>query len=337
MPRPAKNRQVAEDGGRSVPPSQEIYIQESADSSENVNIESASAQRAADNVNTGTASAHRAVDGTEDAQTSADEENLTQLGTEKQTPSLTKSELLKRIEVICADLNLTTKILDTLPTGLNGPIATIATELKRMNSNMDNLCDVMINMCSVKNNNTEVPPPGSYAEAIKRQGATVDSIQRLLREDARHNQFEKDKQLASSSFFIPDLKSILSKVDQDLATTGSTRVAKPTSEAVKSDLHWWCLSKAAAYVNDTLLKTILPTASQTFSKVIIRRNAGKLTSAIVECLNKDIKNTICRIIRCKIEGRTMRSNATPTTLPGVTADKHDFKTVGRVSDAKLQF
>ena len=33
----------------------------------------------------------------------------------------------------------------------------------------------------------------------------------------------------------------------------------------------------------------------------------------------------------------MQSNATPTTLPGVTAEKHDFKTVGRVSDAKLQY
>ena len=122
--------------------------------------------------------------------------------------------------------------------------------------------------------------------------------------------------LAYSSFFIPDLQSILSKVDQDLATTGSTRVAKPTSEAVKSDLHWWCLSKATAYVNDTLLKSIPPTASQTFSKVIIQRNAGKPTSAILECPSRDIKNTICRVIRCKIEGRSMRSNAAPSSLPG---------------------
>ena len=33
----------------------------------------------------------------------------------------------------------------------------------------------------------------------------------------------------------------------------------------------------------------------------------------------------------------MRSNATPTNLPGVTADKHDYKTSGRCSDAKLQY
>ena len=103
-------------------------------------------------------------------------------------------ELQKKIEVIRADLNLTTKILDTLPTGLNGPIATITTQLKKMNSNIDSLSDVMFNLCSIKDNNTEVlPPPGSYAEAIKRQGATVDSIQRSLREDAKHNQFEKDR------------------------------------------------------------------------------------------------------------------------------------------------
>ena len=189
MPRPAKNRQVVEDGGRSVPP----QTQESADlSANNVNTESASVQQVADKINMETESAQGAADRTKYAQTSAEEESQTQPGTDKQTPSLTKSELLKRIEVIRANLNLTTKILDTLPTGLNGPIATIATELKRMNSNMDNLCDVMINMCSVKNNNTEVPPPGSYAEAIKSQGATVDSIQHSLREDARHSQFEKE-------------------------------------------------------------------------------------------------------------------------------------------------
>ena len=123
---------------------------------------------------------------------------------------------------------------------------------------MDKLSDVMINLCTVKNNNSEVPPPSSYADAIKRHGATVESIQRLLREDARHSLLEKDRRLAQSSFFIPDLKSILSKVDHDLATTGSTKVAKPTSEAVKTDLHWWCLSKAAAYENTTLLKSIPP-------------------------------------------------------------------------------
>ena len=96
MPRPAKNRQVAEDGGRSVPPSQEIQIQESADSSANVNIESASAQQAADGINTGTASAQSAADGSEDAQTAADGESQTQLGPEKQMPLLTKTDLMKK-------------------------------------------------------------------------------------------------------------------------------------------------------------------------------------------------------------------------------------------------
>ena len=211
MPIPAKTRQNAEDGGRSVPPSQEIYIQESADSSENVNIGTASAQQAADGVNTGTESAHRAADRSEDAQMAADGESPSQLGTEKQTPLLTKSDLMKKVEVIRADLNLT-KVLDTLLTSLNGPLATIAAELRRMNNNMDQLSDVMINLCKVKNNNTEVLPPASYAEAIKRHGATVESIQRSMREDAKHALFEKDRRLAQSSFFIPDLKSILSKV-----------------------------------------------------------------------------------------------------------------------------
>ena len=117
-----------------------------------------------------------------------------------------------------------------------------------------------------------------------------------MREDARHAQFEKDRRLAQSSFFVPDLKQILSKVDIDLATTGSTKVAKPNSEAVKTDLHWWCLAKTTANENSTLLKSIPPTPGQTFTKIILRPDAEKPTSAVVKCLSKEIKNLICRII-----------------------------------------
>ena len=88
MPRPAKSRQVVEDGGKSVPP----QTQESADlSANNVNTESASAQQVADNINMETESARGAADRTEHEQMSTDEENQTQPGTDKQRPSLTKS------------------------------------------------------------------------------------------------------------------------------------------------------------------------------------------------------------------------------------------------------
>ena len=139
-----------------------------------------------------------------------------------------------------------------------------------MNANIQSLSQEMINICEVKNENSDVPPPpNSYSEALKRHGATVASIQKSLRDDQKHTVFEKDKQKAACSFFIPELKSLLSKVDEDIATTGSSRVAKPTSEVVKADLHWWVVTKAAAHVNDTLLKSIPSTPSQCFSKVII--------------------------------------------------------------------
>ena len=110
---PAKAQQNAENGGRSVPPRQEINIQETADSSENVNI--------------GTESAQSAADGTEAAQSTADGENPSQMGTEKQM-LLTKANLIKKVEVIRQDLITTTLVLDTLPESLNGPLATIVAE-----------------------------------------------------------------------------------------------------------------------------------------------------------------------------------------------------------------
>ena len=39
----------------------------------------------------------------------------------------------------------------------------------------------------------------------------------------------------------------------------------------------------------------------------------------------------------KLETRSTRSNTAPPSLPGASAAKDDFKTAGRVSDAKLQF
>ena len=61
---------------------------------------------------------------------------------------------------------------------------------------------------------------------------------------------------------------------------------------------------------------------------------------MIECPSKDIKNIVCRIIRCKIKGNAMRSNADPPNIPtppGVTAEKSDYKVSARCSDAKLQY
>ena len=188
-----------------------------------------------------------------------------------------------------------------------------------------------------KNQSTPPPPPSSYSEALKRTGDTVASIQRSLCDDQRHNTFEKDCQKAANSFFIPELCTLLSRVDEDLATTGSTRVAKPTSEIVKTDLHCWVMAKAASHINDTLLKSLPPTPSQLFAKIVIRRNEGKPTSAIVECHSRELKNLVCRIIRMKMDGRQTRSNLVAPLTPGASAVEHDYKKAARVSDAKLQF
>ena len=142
MPKPPK-KQVVSDGGQSIPP----QTQDPADlSAKDVNKQTAPAQQEEENVNLETAPAQGPEDSTEHEQTSSDEESQTQLGREKQTPFPSAEELQKKIEVIRADLNLTNKILDTLPPGLNGPIATIATQMKKMNSNIDGLSQVMFNI-----------------------------------------------------------------------------------------------------------------------------------------------------------------------------------------------
>ena len=76
--------------------------------------------------------AQSAADRTETAQSTADEESPSLTGTDqhnnKQTP-LTKADLIKKVEVIRSDLITSTKVLETLPKSLNGPLATIAAEL----------------------------------------------------------------------------------------------------------------------------------------------------------------------------------------------------------------
>ena len=242
------------------------------------------------------------------AQTDADK-NIHQTKSQCKQTDETLDTIKMRLTVTKAELNVVTTVLDTLPVGLEGPLAVMAKQMKRLSVNISTMNQEIINICDVKQKTVDAPPPpSSYCEALKRTGDTVASIQRSLCDDQRHSTFEKDKQKAACSFFIPELRTLLSRVDEDLATTGSTKVAKPTSEIIKSDLHWWVVAKAATHVNDSLLKALPSTPSQLFSKVIIRRNEGKPTSAIVECPSKDLKNIVCRVIRMKLDGRQTRSN-----------------------------
>ena len=155
----------------------------------------------------------------------------------KQTDDTLES-IKNRLTVNKAELNVVVTVLETLPVGLEGPLAIIAEQIKRLSACMSTTNQEIINLCDIKQKPVDTPPPpSSYSEALKRTGDTVASIQRSLRDDQRHSTFEKDRQKAANSFFIPELRTLLSRVDEDLATTGSAKVAKPTSEIVKSDLH----------------------------------------------------------------------------------------------------
>ena len=268
--------------------------------------------------------------------------NIAQTQPDKNTsdiPEISLDTIKKELSINIAKINVVETVIDSLPSGIDGPLKTIVDQVKQLSVCMSVTNKQVLNLCNVKQQQPDpaLPPPSSYADALKRTGDTVAKIQSSLRDDQRHTVFEKDRAKAARSFFIPEVNALLSKVDTDLATTGSTRVAKPTGEIVKSDLHWWVTAKAAAHIDTSLLKALPPSANQLFSKVILRRSDDKPTSAIVECQSPDLKNLVCRIIRMKVDGRQTRSNPVPNLAPGHSAAEHDYKTAARVSDAKLQY
>ena len=55
----------------------------------------------------------------------------------KQT--LSRSDLLKHVEVIRSETKTSRKVLEMIPKSLSGPLATIAEELRRINQNVDHL------------------------------------------------------------------------------------------------------------------------------------------------------------------------------------------------------
>ena len=111
-------------------------------------------------------------------------------------------------------------------------------------------------------------PPVSYAATLKSQGKTMEQIQKAIRTDAAHTTFEADKCTALNSLFVPNLSEILKHIDADMTAQGKNKVAKPSSEVVKCDLHWFLLAKAMAHKEPALLRNLPQTPSQTFTKVI---------------------------------------------------------------------
>ena len=327
-PKPGKKPSPRQNVGQSVP-------SQTAPSAQNVNNEPEPAQSEDQDIILDTAPASTQESANAHAQQN---NNKRQTKENNKTSEITLESIKNHLSVNIAKLNLVETVIDTLPSGLEGPLLTIAEQVKQISACMSVTNQQVIHLCDIKQQQIEVPPPpSSYSDALKRTGETVASIQRSIRDDQRHTVFEKDRAKAARSFFIPELKTLLSKVDIDLATTGSTRVAKPTGEIVKTDLHWWVTAKAAAHVDTSLLKALPPSPNQLFTKIVIRRADGKPTSAICECHSPELKNLVCRIIRMKVDGRQTRSNPAAPLAPGLSAADHDYKTAARVSDAKLQF
>ena len=179
------------------------------------------------------------IEVTAPAQATAENECTPSVGTDSNVNKspLSRADLSKKVELIQIDIYATSKAMGLIPDRLDGPLAILIQEVRRINQNMNQLSSVVANLCNLKDNNSEILPPTSYADALKCHGQTVESIKHSLKQDAAHSLFEKDQKVAQSSLLIPDMTQLLSRVDKDLATTGSTKVAKPSFEAVKLDLH----------------------------------------------------------------------------------------------------
>ena len=193
----------------------------------------------------------------------------------------------------------------------------------------------------------EPPKSTSYAEALKSQTKQIETIKQSMKKEKDSAIFERDKNVAACTLYIPRLKDICSNVDQDLDTTNQSSVSKPTSEVIKVDLHWYLLCKSSNHPDTSLLKRLPSSPELTFNKVIVRRVEGSDTSALIECPTKEIKNLCQKIIRSRTTSddstrtrpaRGGRSTQTPP-LPqhGPSNKPDDFKKHTRTSDARLRF
>ena len=103
--------------------------------------------------------------------------------------------------------------------------------------------------------------------------------------------------------------------------------------------------KATAHPDGLLLKRLPGCPNMIFTKVILRWTPWKETSAIVECVNKDVKNLAQCLIRSKIVavdlgGKARASRAGKSKLAqavGPSVQLDDYKKSTRVSDVKLRF
>ena len=110
MARNGKSKPNGDNGGRTVPARQDVETVETADIPEDE------------------------IERTAPAQSVADKENTPKLGTEQNQNKLTplsRLDLSNSVEIIRAEIELTSKILDLIPDGLSGPLATLVKELRR--------------------------------------------------------------------------------------------------------------------------------------------------------------------------------------------------------------
>ena len=170
MGRPAKKPVTSSKGAHSVP----VQTDSSA---KNQNKSSAAAPTEEEDIIIESAPAQPPEESNTHVQTEADE-NLQTKPKCKQT-NQTFDEIKKRLNITSANLNVIRTVLDALPTGLDGPISVMAEQMKNMNANIQSLNQEIINICDIKHDTIDIPPPpSSYSEALKRTGDTVASIQR---------------------------------------------------------------------------------------------------------------------------------------------------------------
>ena len=190
-PKPGKKPSPRPNVGQSIP-------SQSAPSAQNVNKDIEPAQSEEEDIILDTAPASTQESANAHAQQN---QNKCQTKENNKTSEVTLESIKNRLSVNIAKLNLVETVIDTLPSGLEGPLLTIAEQVKQLSACMSVTNQEVLHLCDIKNKQIEAPPPpSSYSDALKRTGETVASIQRSIRDDQRHNVFEKDRAKAARSF-----------------------------------------------------------------------------------------------------------------------------------------
>ena len=95
------------------------------------------------------------IEKTAPAQVIADKESTPPVGTNanvNRSTSLSRADLSKKVELIRIDIDCTTRVMSLIPDRLDGPLAILVQEVRRINCNMTQLSSVMANLCNIKDN-----------------------------------------------------------------------------------------------------------------------------------------------------------------------------------------